>query len=293
MTFGNRHIQPLLSLGLTDLEARIYIFLLSANPATGYRIARAVGKPAANIYEAIRSLEEKGALVVDEGKKRLCSPVPLKQFLSQVRRHLENQINLAETNLEHIRRDTDDKRIYQIRSIEQVLERSRNIINTARVVTLVDAFPQILEPLISHIEASARKGVEVFVKSYKPVKIRGAKTTCDPRGSFLLSVYPGDWLRIVADGHEHLLAYLTDQCRRVSNAVWSASSFTSLMEHFDMWTEFHMARLAIAVETGSNQNVIRRILAEHRRSRRERLPGYKMLVGRFGIKAGEKSKSGE
>jgi len=51
----------LVPFGFTNLESEIYVFLLGESPATGYRIAQAIGKPAANTYKAIESLRlEKG-----------------------------------------------------------------------------------------------------------------------------------------------------------------------------------------------------------------------------------------
>ena len=69
-------VPPLVSLGFTALAAEIYAWLPEEAPVTGYRIAQAIGKPAPNVYKAIETLETKGAVMVDEGKSRLCRPVP-------------------------------------------------------------------------------------------------------------------------------------------------------------------------------------------------------------------------
>jgi sugar-specific transcriptional regulator TrmB len=275
-------IQPLMNLGLTELESRVYAYLLSENPATGYRIAKAVGKPAANTYEAIRSLESKGALVVNEDKKRLCSPVPLRQFLAQTKRQFESHLLLAESRFLNLESISGDQRIYQIRNVDQVMERCRSIFETAEKIVLVDAFPRILTRLKTHLEKAIQRGVEVFVKTYEPMKISGAKTVCDPRRPSLLSVYSGDWLRAVADGHRCIHAYFTDNVE-VSQAIWSASGFVSLMGHFDLWTEFYMAKVARAIENGASERTIKRILSEHRRSRREHLTGYQTLKSAYPI----------
>jgi hypothetical protein len=42
--------KALMALGFTELEARIYTFLLQESPATGYRIAQAIQKPVANTW---------------------------------------------------------------------------------------------------------------------------------------------------------------------------------------------------------------------------------------------------
>ena len=62
--------QSLMALGFTGLEAEIYAFLLGQSSVTGYRVAQALGKPAANTYKAIESLERKEAVLIGYGLKR-------------------------------------------------------------------------------------------------------------------------------------------------------------------------------------------------------------------------------
>ena len=77
---------PLVALGFTALEAEIYSLLLEEEaPATGYRVAQALRKPASNIYKALESLESKGAVMVDEGESRLCRPIPPEELLRPAR----------------------------------------------------------------------------------------------------------------------------------------------------------------------------------------------------------------
>src|SRR5262245_46662348 len=71
-------------LGLSGSEAAVYAYLLQHSPATGYRVAQAIGKPVANTYKTISSLEEKGAVVIDEGEARACRAVPAEEFLARL-----------------------------------------------------------------------------------------------------------------------------------------------------------------------------------------------------------------
>ena len=91
----SKSIQTLIDLGFTNLEAEIYTFLLQESPATGYRIAQAIGKPAANTYKTVQSLEKKGALLVDDSEKRLCRAVPADELLNR----LERQFSERKTNI--------------------------------------------------------------------------------------------------------------------------------------------------------------------------------------------------
>ncbi len=48
--------EELVALGFTESEARVYCELLRGSPATGYRLAQALGKAPPAIYKALASL---------------------------------------------------------------------------------------------------------------------------------------------------------------------------------------------------------------------------------------------
>src|SRR3954447_5665376 len=85
---------PLAVLGLTDLEAEVYCYLVEHSPATPYRIARDLGKPVANTYKAVQTLERKSLVVIDETKTRLCRAIEpndvIKRFQDGFAQKLEN-----------------------------------------------------------------------------------------------------------------------------------------------------------------------------------------------------------
>src|SRR5215470_8119557 len=77
--------QPaLVALGFTAIEASAYAFLVQASPATGYGIARAIGKPVANTYQALQSLRQKGAVLVDGRGRRQWRAVPPGELLARL-----------------------------------------------------------------------------------------------------------------------------------------------------------------------------------------------------------------
>src|SRR5262244_1295461 len=79
-------IDALTRLGFTALEAEVYTWLLGEPGATGYRIAQGIGKPVANTYKALESLQKKGAILVEEDESRLCRAVPPEELLTQLER---------------------------------------------------------------------------------------------------------------------------------------------------------------------------------------------------------------
>ena len=66
MTNNAGGAQALVNMGFTALEAEIYTFIVGEPGVTGYRVAQAIGKPAANTYKSLESLGRKGALVFTE-----------------------------------------------------------------------------------------------------------------------------------------------------------------------------------------------------------------------------------
>ena len=75
-----------MDLGLTAAEAEVYTCLVRTGVRTGYRVAKALGKPAANVYQALRSLRAKGAIVVDEGETQQCRAVAPAELLDRLER---------------------------------------------------------------------------------------------------------------------------------------------------------------------------------------------------------------
>jgi len=60
MTFRESRVKALTDLGLNNLEANVYLALLIDPGSTGYRVAKNLGKPVSNVYQALESLTGRG-----------------------------------------------------------------------------------------------------------------------------------------------------------------------------------------------------------------------------------------
>jgi len=274
-------IDSLISLGLTDLESRIYIFLLKENPATGYGIARAVARPVANVYKAVMSLEQKGAVIVEEDRKRLCRPVPIAEFLRQVERRFGESQKRVMEELAKLESISEDEGVYRIRSVEQVFERSRSMLARATRAITIDAFPGILNDLLPDIRRKARSGIEIIVKAYQPVSVPHVKVVVDSRGGGVVNDYPGHWLKLIVDARESLLAFISADAAHVHQAVWSRSSFLALLLHHGILSEVMLDEIKSAAKDADSVEPIRRILAGYVTTRKKDLPGYRALIKQF------------
>src|SRR4051794_30795350 len=104
-------LAALASFGFTDLEAEVYVFLLRESPATAYRVAQAIGKPVANTYKAVESLQAKGAVVVEEGASRMCRAVPAGELLARLEHSFRERKTAAARALASVKRAAGDDRV--------------------------------------------------------------------------------------------------------------------------------------------------------------------------------------
>jgi len=212
----------LVPFGFTGLESEIYTFLLQESPATGYRIAQAIGKPSANTYKAIETLQQKGAILVDEAKNRLCRAVPSGELLACLARDFEWRRADAELRLANLSSNSADDRIYSLRSRSQVIERARHMIAAAQSTILLSCSAHFSHQLGDSLRGAALRRVRAFVACEEPVAIAGAKSIVSSRAGTL------DDMRLVTDGAEHLFALFESGREEVVQAIWTCSSYLSV-----------------------------------------------------------------
>jgi sugar-specific transcriptional regulator TrmB len=242
--------KSLVELGLTGLEAQVYTFLLQESPATGYRIAQALGKPAANVYKAIQTLQAKGAVEIDRGRTKVCRPVPVNDLLDQLATRFNRSRNQAAEVLRHLPGPEQDTRIYHLRDRDQVLGKCRQLLESAQKVVLLDIFPIPLQELRPDLAIAAARGITVTVKAYAPAEIPGVEVFVEPKHAYILDRWPAQWLNVVADGSEFMLGVLDKSGQTVIQAVWSGSPYLSWILHSGIGSEVVLTALRQQIGCG-------------------------------------------
>lgn len=276
--------EALAALGFTSLEAEVYAVLVEQSPVTAYKVAQEVGKAAANVYKAVESLQRKGAILVEETSSRLCRAVPPAELIQQLERQFSLASSRAQTALARLARPAGDERVYELGSSEQVLARARAMLRGTKRMVLCDLFPECATELHDDIEAAARGGRRVCVQVYRPVDFDPRVTVfLKPDGERLLASWPGQWLNVVSDAREHLLAFLENGLAGVHQAVWSESKYLSLL-HFSGFASEMTAGAASTILDGDGvPEAMRAAFATVRESLGGAdQPGYTALLARFG-----------
>lgn len=282
-------VRTLTAIGFTALEAEVYAYLTASSAATGYRIAQSIGKPAANVYKAIDTLMQKGAVLVEEGESRLCRAVPPDELFDRLAEAHRERLEEARSTLARLERVEEDERVYQMRNRAQVMARAVEMLRQAETVALLDLFPQPLQELRAEMEAAVARGVEVAAKVYAPATLGGVRLAEDPEGARVRGRWPGQWMNLVIDGKEHLIALLSHDGDRVLRAVWSQSVYISWVYHSALSGEIELARLRARLDEPASLEELRQEASAIRSSARTDLPGYRILLERFGASAGDRS----
>ena len=240
---AKKYTQPLQALGFTEIEALVYGFLVGNSPATGYRISHAIGKQPPNTYKAIAALENKGAIIVEVGDKKLCRAVPPAELLDNLEQRFKQHRLKADRALEALSSRPQDDGIYHLKTVDQVIRQSKAMLERAQGIVLCDLFPGPFGLLADSLREVAGKRIHVICRVYGGEQIPGVITQRLNGHDPALDSWPGQQINIVIDGEEHLLGLLAKDMKSVHEAVWSNSTFLSCLHHNHIASEIMLTNL--------------------------------------------------
>lgn len=285
------NISLLQDLGLNNLEAEVYSFLLANPPQTAYRIGKSLGKPTANVYKAIEALARKGAVLIEDGASRLCRGVPAGEFLRQVKQEFNGKARRAEKSLSRLKTHVRDEGIYQLQTATQVFERARIMLDRCKKIAVIDAFPEPLERIRPSVEKAIKRGIQVFIEVYEPTDIPGANIAFSEDNQTILNFWSRQQLNVVIDGRELLLALTSRDFENLYQAMWSQSLYLSCMMHLGHLHEHTLIRL-LAVGDGPDALVrMREVLSQVMFFYKTKIPGQQELYHRYSV-AGDPAATG-
>lgn len=247
---GGSAAAALVRLGLNELEAQVYGYLVEQGPATGYQAAKELGRAVANTYKALYSLEEKGAVLVEDGESRRCRAVAPRELLARLERDFRERHAAAAKALAGAPRPAEDAGVYRLTTASQVMERARAMLSRAERNVAVEAFPRPCAELADDLERAVARGVRVVAVAYEPASIAGVPAALHPSRDLILAAWPGDLLYLAVDAREHLHAILERERDAVVQAVWTESTLLACQAHLAGVNNAVLCDLMGALERG-------------------------------------------
>lgn len=159
-------VERLTELGFSPYEARTYVGLLGTGPATGYAVAGATGVPQPKVYETLRRLKERAAVVELPGRPARWSAVPPETLLDQLNDNFADRLGSARDELASLASDPPDAEpqlVWRLTDRTRILETARSLIAAATRHVYLSGTANPLRELADLIMAGDHRGIEFSV----------------------------------------------------------------------------------------------------------------------------------
>jgi len=162
-----RLIRALQALGFTTYEAKAYRALLALGaPAKGYEIARAAGVPTSKIYETLKRLGEKGAVMVNTSQPVTYAPIPHRDLTARLRERMETTLASVEAELAAVPPGGEPGLTWTVSGADNVLDLMQRLVGRAERCVFAALWDEQLRHLAPVLEAAHARKVELQVAVY-------------------------------------------------------------------------------------------------------------------------------
>jgi HTH-type transcriptional regulator, sugar sensing transcriptional regulator len=224
-------IEKLMDIGFTQLESEIYMFLLREGQSTGYAVAKGVGKATANVYKSLETLASKGGVLKAQSESKAFAATPWVELIQRQKMAFNSTLQNLEDCFKQLPERQQDEQIYQITNVEQIITTAIQAIDDAKHFILADLEPGCIDLLKASLEAAAKRGVEVRIKTYADEQIEGVFCTVRKHGEIIYSGTDDLTFMLSVDGATMVKAMLTSDKKSVIQAFYTKSAFMTLTIH--------------------------------------------------------------
>jgi sugar-specific transcriptional regulator TrmB len=250
----------LVDIGFNQVEANVYLSLLKESPLTGYKIASTISKSRSNVYQALKSLEQKGAVVqLRASKNKQFRAVPIEEILQQKEREFETKKETIEEAFRDLKQPEDEDMIYNLSTASQVYTKSIEMIKKAETIIFVDVQYSRIPKIQSAIDKAAKQNVKIVVLGHEDYKIANCDVfeyqPFEPSGK-KHEHWPIDWFCLAVDAREFLIATFQKDSEEMLYAIWSNNSYITGWVYSDMLYEIAFSHIVGMFERGLSREEI-------------------------------------
>lgn len=232
-------LQQLEALGLTEYEAKVYLALLGAHPATGYQVSKISGVPRSMVYEALGRLELRGAVLKSEEEKATqYRPVSPAILLDRHEREARERAATLRERLVPLYNQEESGRLWNFSGRRETLAYAGELIEGAErelMLVLTDADVAVLR---DRIEAAHSRGVALGVILTGDASFELGQVVRHPKRETELHRMV-ETLMIVADEREFLIS----SGHTVTSATVTTNANMVLIARQFIWMELFAQRI--------------------------------------------------
>jgi Cd2+/Zn2+-exporting ATPase len=232
-------LDQLVAFGMTEYEAKVYLVLLSENPATGYQLSKSSGVPRSMVYEALGRLEARGAVLKSEEEKAtLYRPVSPALLLDRYERETRERLAALRSDLLPLYQQEQTGRLWNFSGRREALAYAIDLIDAAQrelMLVFTDADSDTLRP---HLERAHERGVALGIILTGDIPFELGQVVRHPKRETELHRME-ETLIVVADEHEFLIA----SGHMVTSATVTTNPNMVLIARQFIWMELFAQRI--------------------------------------------------
>ena len=253
--------EMLVDLGVAKPEADVYVqlcVLAVEGSATGYQVAKALGRDPTSVYKALEELRRRGYVQTVAGRGKQYRPEDPQRLVDELARRARMQARRAKEAFRTLPRPRDEKEVYRLATRQQTIDQFRQLLDESVNVALLDLAPAALDAVARQIKAAVEREVTVVVKLYRQPSERqcavleGTLCIIEPDGEQLLELMPGPVMHGAFDCRAQLVTYL-DRRRdddAITQAFWTPNLFLAYQAHSGLASEIIHTALRAGIAEG-------------------------------------------
>lgn len=171
-------VERLTRLGFSLYEAKAYVGLLVNGEQTGYGLSNLTGVPQPKVYETLRRLVERGAVIQTVEKPATYSAIPAEQLLDALDSDFNQRLGEAKKDLEQLRPQfTEDRRefLWKLNSLEGAMAKAISALERATTTVYLSGNTTVLDSLKDAIAEATQRGVTFVVLHFGPLSFQVPK----------------------------------------------------------------------------------------------------------------------
>ena len=209
-------VDRLVMLGFSVYESRTYVGLLTLGTATGYGVSNQTGVPQPKVYETLRRLADRGAVIQTSDHPARYTAVRVDVLLERLEQEFSDRLHAARDELAAVAvgdTNAEPRVVWHYTELPAIADRARAMLGTARAHVYISGRAPALALLAGAIAHASDRGVEFTILHFGrlPFPAPGGRTF--RHASTDAALYPSHrahHLAVVADSRESLWAVAKD-----------------------------------------------------------------------------------
>lgn len=224
-------IDELIKIGLTKYEAMLYLTLLKYPEITAYEISKRSLIPQSKIYDVVKSVANKGLVIINDSKPVKYSALPIDEFLDRHKRETDDTLSYLKKNITSIDKTERVDFMWHINGLDKILSKLKAMIKGSKKSIYLAVWAEDYNYLYKELLSASKRGIEIVSVLYgEPEKKVGRVYYHEMYGMEKDKEENGRWMSVVVDYKQCIFNIFTDND---ATGVWTENkSFMLLAECF-------------------------------------------------------------